>query len=42
MIGAVLFDQKNDWTVQHARSTTLEAIAPLRDDLVFMLPTAFT
>ena len=38
LIGAVLLEQNDEWTVQRARYMTLETIAPLSDDLGVSLP----
>ena len=38
LIGAILLEQNDEWAVQRARSTTLETIAPLSDDLTVSLP----
>jgi len=38
LVGALLLEQNDEWSVQRARSMTLETIAPLRDDLTLMLP----
>ncbi len=40
LVGAILLEQNDEWSVQRARYMTLETIAPLRDDLHLMLPTA--
>ena len=40
LVGAILLEQNDEWAVQRARYMTLETIAPLRDDLTLMLPTA--
>lgn len=32
LIGAILLEQNDEWTVQRARYMTLETIAPLNDD----------
>ena len=40
LVGAILLEQNDEWSVQRARYMTLETIAPLRDDLTLMLPTA--
>jgi putative transposase len=40
LVGAILLEQNDEWSVQRARYITLETIAPLRDDLTLMLPTA--
>ena len=38
LIGAVLLEQNDEWTVQRARYMTLQTIAPLGDDLCVSLP----
>ena len=38
LIGAILLEQNDEWTVQRARYMTLETIAPLSDDLTVSLP----
>ena len=38
LIGAILLEQNDEWAVQRARYMTLEAIAPLSDDLTVSLP----
>ena len=38
-VGAMLYEQNDEWVVQRARYMTLETIAP-RDDLSLMLPAA--
>ena len=40
LVGAILLEQNDEWAVQRARYMTLETIAPLRDDLTLMLPSA--
>jgi transposase-like protein len=40
LVGAILLEQNDEWSVQRARHMTLETIAPLRDDLHLMLPAA--
>jgi len=40
LVGAILLEQNDEWSVQRARYMTLETIAPMRDDLTLMLPTA--
>jgi hypothetical protein len=40
LVGAIPLEQNDQWTVRRARYMTLEIIAPLRDDLTLMLPTA--
>ena len=40
LVGAILLEQNDEWAVQRARYMTLETIAPMRDDLALMLPTA--
>jgi hypothetical protein len=38
LVGAILLEQNNEWTVQRARYMTLETIAPLSDDPTVNLP----
>jgi len=38
LIGAILLEQNDEWTVQRARYMTLETIAPLGDNLGVSLP----
>ena len=38
LIGAILLEQNDEWTVQRARYMTLETIAPLSDDVTVSLP----
>jgi transposase-like protein len=38
LVGAILLEQNDEWSVQRARYMTLETIAPMRDDLTLMLP----
>lgn len=38
LVGAILLEQSDEWTVQRARYMTLETIAPLSDDPIIMLP----
>jgi transposase-like protein len=40
LVGAILLEQNDEWSVQRARYMTLETIAPLRNDLTLMLPAA--
>jgi putative transposase len=40
LVGALLLEQNDEWAVQRARYMTLEAIAPLSDDLTAKLPIA--
>jgi putative transposase len=39
LVGAILLEQNDEWTVQRARYMTLETIAPLSDDPFVGLPT---
>ena len=38
LIGALLLEQNDEWAVQRGRYMSLEAIAPLSDDLIIKLP----
>ena len=38
LIGALLLEQNDEWTVQRARYMSLETIAPLSDDPIVGLP----
>lgn len=38
LIGALLLEQNDEWAVQRAHYMTLEAIAPMGDDLTVSLP----
>ena len=38
LVGAILLEQNDEWTVQRARYMTLETIAPLSDDPIVSLP----
>jgi transposase-like protein len=38
LVGAILLEQNDEWTVQRARYITLESIAPLGDDQLLKLP----
>jgi len=38
LVGAILLEQNDEWTVQRARYMTLETIAPLSDDPLVKLP----
>ena len=40
LVGAILMEQTEEWTVQRARYMTLETLAPVCDDLNFSLPAA--
>ena len=40
LVGAILLEQNDEWAVQRARYMTLETIAPMREDLALVLPTA--
>ena len=38
LVGAILLEQNEEWTVQRARYMTLETIAALSDDAIVGLP----
>ena len=38
LVGAILLEQNDEWTVQRGRYMTLETIAPLSDDPIVKLP----
>ena len=38
LVGALLFEQNDEWAVQRTRYMTLETIAPLSDDPIVSLP----
>jgi len=38
LVGAILLEPNDEWSVQRARYMTLETIAPMRDDVTLMLP----
>jgi putative transposase len=38
LVGAILLEQNDDWSVQRSRYRTLETIATLSDDAVVSLP----
>lgn len=40
LVGAILMEQTEEWTVQRARYMTLETLAPVYDDLSVSLPAA--
>lgn len=40
LVGAILMEQTEEWTVQRARYMTLETLAPVCDDLSVSLPAA--
>ncbi|SDI97456.1 Transposase, Mutator family [Alloyangia pacifica] len=40
LVGAILMEQTEEWTVQRARYMTLETLAPVCDDLGVSLPAA--
>lgn len=37
-VGALLFEQNNEWAVQRARYVTLETIAPMGEDAIINFP----
>jgi len=37
LVGAILMEKSDEWTVQRARYMTLETMAPLSDDHIIML-----
>ena len=39
LVGAILLEQNDEWTVQRSRYMTLESIAPISDDQTVSLPT---
>ena len=38
LVGAILLEQNDEWTVQRARYMTLETIAPLSHNAIVSLP----
>ena len=40
LIGAILMEQSEEWAAQHARTMTLETMAPVSDDPIVMLLSA--
>ncbi|KRR28997.1 hypothetical protein CQ13_39050 [Bradyrhizobium retamae] len=38
LVGAILLEQNDEWTVQRARHMTLKTIAPLSDDPAISFP----
>jgi putative transposase len=38
LIGALLLEQNDEWSVQRARYMTLETIAPMSDDAIVSMP----
>jgi putative transposase len=38
LIGAILLEQNDEWTVQRARYMTQETVAPLSDNLAASVP----
>lgn len=38
LVGAILMEQTEEWTVQRGRHLTLETLAPVCDDLTVSLP----
>ena len=39
LVGAILLEQNDEWTVQRSRYMNLESVAPLSDDPLVSLPT---
>jgi hypothetical protein len=39
-VGALLFEQNDEWTVQRSRCMILETIAQMSDDPIISLPAA--
>ena len=42
LVGAILLQQNDEWSVQRARYMTLETIAPLSDNPIVMLSAVAT
>ncbi len=42
LVGAILMEQTEEWTVQRSRYMTLETLAPVCDDPIVSLPVAQT
>ncbi|WP_201722414.1 transposase, partial [Sulfitobacter sp. HI0129] len=42
LVGAILMEQTEEWTVQRARYMTLETLAPVCDDPIISLPATQT
>ena len=40
LVGAILMEQTEEWTVQRGRYMTLETLAPVCDDVMVSLPVA--
>ena len=40
LVGAILMEQTEEWTVQRGRYLTLETLAPICDDVIVSLPAA--
>lgn len=40
LVGAILMEQTEEWTVQRGRYMTLETLAPVCDDVLVSLPAA--
>ena len=40
LVGAIIMEQTEEWTVQRGRYLTLETLAPVCDDVIVSLPAA--